>query len=45
MPGSETDLTDRGAILAGSLSGHKARLRLLIGLALGRDPRELFPVH
>jgi L-asparaginase len=45
MPGSETDLTDRGAILAGALSGQKARLRLLIGLALGRDPRELFPVH
>jgi L-asparaginase/Glu-tRNA(Gln) amidotransferase subunit D len=45
MPGSEVDLAERGAILAGALSGHKARLRLLVGLALGRDPRGLFPVR
>jgi L-asparaginase len=45
MPGGETDLAERGAILAGMLSGHKARLRLLIGLALGRDPAALFPVR
>jgi len=45
MPGGETDLIDRGALPAGWLSGHKARLRLTIGLALGRDPRTLFPVR
>ena len=45
MPGGETDLIDRGAIPAGMLSGHKARLRLLVGVALGRDPAELFPVR
>jgi L-asparaginase len=45
MPGGETDLIDRGVVPAGSIRGHKARLRLLIGLALGREPRELFPVR
>ena len=45
MPGGETDLVERGAIPAGNLSGAKARLRLLVGLALGRDPRDLFPVR
>ncbi len=45
MPGGETDLIDRGALPAGWLSGHKARLRLTIGLGVGRDPRELFPVR
>jgi L-asparaginase len=44
MPGAETDLIDRGVIPAGHLSGHKARLRVMIGLALGRDVRSLFPV-
>lgn len=43
MPGAETDLIDRGVIPAGHLSGHKARLRAIIGLALGRDVRSLFP--
>ena len=45
MPGGEIDLIERGAIPAGAISGHKARLRLLVGLALGRDPRSLFPVR
>lgn len=45
MPGGETDLIDRGVVPAGSIRGHKARLRLLVGLALGREPRELFPVR
>ena len=45
MPGGETDLIERGAIPAGNLSGHKARLRLVVGLALGRDLRSLFPVR
>ena len=45
MPGGETDLVERGVVLAGSIRGHKARLRLLVGLALGREPRELFPVR
>jgi L-asparaginase len=45
IPGGETDLIERGAIPAGWLSGHKARLRLLVGLALGREARTLFPVR
>jgi L-asparaginase len=45
MPGGETDLIERGALPAGRLSAHKARLRLLVGLALGRDPPALFPVR
>jgi L-asparaginase len=45
MPGGETDLVERGVVPAGSIRGHKARLRLLVGLALGREPRDLFPVR
>jgi L-asparaginase len=45
LPGAETDLIDRGAVPAGHLAGHKARLRLLVGRALGRPTRELFPVR
>jgi L-asparaginase/Glu-tRNA(Gln) amidotransferase subunit D len=45
MPGAEIDLTRRGALLAGRLSPQKARLRLMVGVALGRDPRQLFPVR
>jgi L-asparaginase len=45
MPGAETDLIDRGAIPAGRLAGHKARLRLLVGRALGRPVGQLFPVR
>ncbi len=43
MPGAETDLIERGVIPAGHLSGHKARLRIMVGLALGRDVSSLFP--
>ena len=40
--GSETDLAERGVILAGPASPWKARIRLLVAIALGRDPRTLF---
>jgi L-asparaginase len=45
LPGAETDLIDRGVIPAGHLAGHKARLRVLVGRALGRPAPELFPVR
>jgi L-asparaginase len=41
--GSETDLARRGAILAGPASAWKARIRLLLALALDVPPRDLFP--
>ncbi|HEY7629673.1 MAG TPA: asparaginase [Thermoleophilaceae bacterium] len=40
--GSETDLAERGVILAGAASPWKARIRVLVALALGRGPRGLF---
>jgi L-asparaginase len=40
--GSETDLAGRGVILAGNASPWKARIRLLVALGIGKDPRELF---
>jgi L-asparaginase len=45
MPGGESDLIRRGALPAGLLTAHKARLRLAVGLAVGRPPAELFPVR
>jgi L-asparaginase len=45
MEGAETDLIERGALTAGALAGHKARLRLLVGSALGLPARSLFPVR
>ncbi|MEX2194093.1 MAG: asparaginase domain-containing protein [Thermoleophilaceae bacterium] len=36
--GSETDLADRGALLAGRASPWKARIRLLLALGLALDP-------
>ena len=44
MPGAETDLIDRGVIPAGHISGHKARLRAIIGVALECEVGSLFPV-
>jgi L-asparaginase len=41
FPGSETDLAERGAVLAGSRSAWKARIRTLVALGLGREPRDL----
>jgi L-asparaginase len=40
--GSETDLAQRGVILAGDASPWKARIRLLVAIAAAKDPRELF---
>lgn len=37
-------LHERGVLPAGEISAVKARLRLLVGLALGMDLREVFPV-
>jgi L-asparaginase len=45
MPGGEVDLLKRGALPAGLISGHKARLRLIVGRSLGLDPEALFPVR
>jgi L-asparaginase len=45
FPGGEVDLRRRGAIQAGLLSGHKARLRLIVGHALGLPAASLFPVE
>jgi L-asparaginase len=39
--GSETDLASRGVILAGAASAWKTRIRLLVAIALARDPAEL----
>jgi L-asparaginase len=44
MPGAEMQLVELGVIPAGHLPPHKTRLRLLVGLALGRKPSTLFPV-
>ena len=45
MVGAEIDLQRIGAIPVGRLNGPKARLRLLVGQALGLEPRALFPVR
>jgi len=43
VPGAEIDLRARGAIMAGSLSGVKARLRLAVALATDTPPAAAFP--
>lgn len=43
-PGCELDLQERGALMAGALSGVKARLRLTVALALGLDASDVFPL-
>ena len=45
MVGGEIDLLRIGSLPVGRLSGHKARLRLLVGRALGLDPAGLFPLR
>lgn len=42
--GSETHLHNIGVRSAGMISPLKARLRLMVGLALGKDVMEIFPV-
>ncbi|SHK09283.1 L-asparaginase [Pseudonocardia thermophila] len=42
-PGGEAHLRGLGAVHAGRLPALKARLRLQVALALGRDVREVFP--
>lgn len=42
--GSETHLREIGVVSAGMISPLKARLRLMVGLALGKDVTEVFPV-
>jgi L-asparaginase len=40
--GSETDLAERGAILAGTASPWKARIRALVALGLGRNIADFY---
>jgi L-asparaginase len=42
VPGGEADLTRRGAVFSGYVSGVKARIRLMVGLQLGLTAREIF---
>jgi L-asparaginase len=44
VPGTELDLLRRGVLLAGGLSTLKARLRLMVALACGVAPAQVFPV-
>lgn len=45
MSGGEVDLSRRGVLAAGWLSGGKARLRLMVALALGVDAEDVFPAR
>jgi L-asparaginase len=45
VPGTEIDLQARGAIMAGTISAVKARLRLAVAIATGHPLRAAFPVH
>jgi L-asparaginase len=44
IPGTEIDLQERGALMSGTLSPPKARLRLSVALANGLPPAAAFPV-
>jgi L-asparaginase len=44
IPGTEIDLQARGAIMCGTLSAPKARLRLAVALANHLQPKSVFPV-
>lgn len=43
-PGCELDLQQRGALMAGAISGVKARMRLAVALALGMRAGDVFPI-
>ncbi|MCU1502125.1 MAG: asparaginase/glutaminase [Ilumatobacteraceae bacterium] len=43
VPGTEIDLQRRGAVMAGTLSAVKARLRLMVAIAAGIPVDEVFP--
>jgi L-asparaginase len=45
VPGTEIDLQQRGALMAGALSGLKARLRLAVATACGLPAADVFPVR
>jgi L-asparaginase len=45
VPGTEIDLQNRGAIMAGTISAIKARLRLAVAIATGQAPNAAFPVR
>lgn len=45
VPGTELDLRQRGALLAGGVSALKARLRLMIALSCDVSPDRVFPVY
>jgi L-asparaginase len=45
VPGTEIDLQARGAVMAGTISAPKARLRLAVAIATGQPLKTAFPVH
>jgi L-asparaginase len=45
VPGTEIDLQARGAVMAGTISARKARLRLAVAIAAGHPVETAFPVH
>jgi L-asparaginase len=44
VPGTEIDLQARGAVMAGTISAPKARLRLAVAIATGQPLEAAFPV-
>ena len=45
VPGCEIDLQARGAVMAGTISAMKARLRLAVAIAIGHPLEAAFPVN